>query len=277
MDKLRVVPQLRVNHLHILRVAFQEQVFHVVEATLDVGAKLPHGHALIRTYLATDLVGDNQYRDVEIVATLANTVRNLVYLANLAQKLVPQTVILLISRGVENTTSQFLLAFIAAHLLHDANCLCHMPACICFDRHELGDVGALVDRPVLVELLEQALNFGSMAEQVFRSQLAEFQRHGGLGCHHREVQLRDGVLEFGESLVHHVALLEDHLGELVFLSVDPEIREGLLCRVQDLDQVIQRGCYRIIVENPISCRKVLAVVAGCALEEREREEILKAL
>ena len=91
------------------------------------------------------------------------------------------------------------------------------------------------------------------------------------------MQLRYRVLKLGESLVHHVALLEDHLGELVFLSVDPEIGEGLLCRVQDLNQIVQGRGYRIIVENPISRRKVLAVVAGGAFEERESEEILKAL
>ena len=103
-----------------------------------------------------------------------------------------------------------------------------MPPGISLDCHELSHIGSLIDRPILVKLLQKTFDFGSVTKQLLRSELAEILRHSCLGCHHREMQLRDGVLKLTECLIHHVALLEYHLGELILLSIDPEVGEGLL-------------------------------------------------
>jgi len=89
--------------------------------------------------------------------------------------------------------------------------------------------------------------------------------------------LRNGILQLGERSIHHVALLEHHLGELVFLPVDPEVGEGFLGGVEDLDQVVQRGGNWIVVENPVRCREVLPVLSRSSLQKRESEQVLQAL
>ena len=64
MDKLRVVSQLWIDHLNVLRVPVDEQVAQVVEAAINVRAELAHRHALTGADFATDLVGDDQDRDI---------------------------------------------------------------------------------------------------------------------------------------------------------------------------------------------------------------------
>ena len=62
-----------------------------------------------------------------------------------------------------------------------------MPPRIGLYRHELSHIRTLIDRPILIELLQQTLNLGSVFEQLFRVQLTELFRHGRLGGYDREV------------------------------------------------------------------------------------------
>lgn len=61
VDKFRVVPQLRIDHFHILRVPVYEQGPQIVEASLDVLAELPHGRTLVSADLAPYVVRDHEH------------------------------------------------------------------------------------------------------------------------------------------------------------------------------------------------------------------------
>lgn len=189
MHQLRVIPQLRIDHFNVLRVPLQEQILHVVEAALDVRAQLADGHALTCTDLTAHLIGDYENGDIEIVSSLPNAVGHLVDLTDLPEELVSEAVVLFIRGRVQDAPSEPLFTLIASHLLHDSDGFRDVPASVSFDRHELGHVGPLVDRPVLVKLLEKTLNFGSMAKKLFRAKLAKSLRHGRFGRHYGQMQL----------------------------------------------------------------------------------------
>ena len=189
MHQLRVIPQLRIDHFNVLRVPLQEQILHVVEATLDVRTQLAHGHALTCTNLAAHFICDYEDGDIKIVSSLPNAVCHLVNLTNLSKELVSKAVVLFIRGCIQDFPSEPLFTLIASHLLHDPDGFRDVPASVSLDRHELGHVGPLIDRPILIKLLEKPLNFGSMAKKLFWAKLAEGLRHGGFGRHHGQMQL----------------------------------------------------------------------------------------
>ena len=118
VHQLRVVPQLWVNNFNILSVPLHKQIFQVVIATLDVQAELPDSLALACTHLSARLLSNDQHRDVQIVTPLSNAIGNLVDFADLAEELIPQTVILLVCLGIENASTQALFTLVATHLLN---------------------------------------------------------------------------------------------------------------------------------------------------------------
>ena len=67
--------------------------------------------------------------------------------------------------------------------------------------------------------------------------------------------------EVCECLIHHVALLEDKLRELILLAIDPEVRERLLSAVKYLDQIIERRRNGIVVQDSVSSREILSIVS----------------
>ena len=70
------------------------------------------------------------------------------------------------------------------------------------------------------------------------------------------------ILDLVENLTEVVEQIPpsfyDLFREHIFLSVHPEVREGLLCRVQDLRQVAQ---LPFLVENFVSVTEFLAILA----------------
>ena len=52
------------------------------------------------------------------------------------------------------------------------------------------------------------------------------------------------------------------MGEDIFLSIDPQVRESFLCRVEDLCKVAQTS---LLVENFVGFAKLLAVGPGCTV------------
>ena len=154
VDQLWVVPKLGIDNFDVLGVSLHEEVLQIVETALNVGAKLANGDTLARTYLSTDIISNDEDRDIEVITTLPNTVRYLINLADLVQKLIPQAVILFICGCVENASTKSLLAFIATHMLNDSYGLGHMSPCIRLDRHQLSHVSTLIDGPILIKLLK---------------------------------------------------------------------------------------------------------------------------
>ena len=60
-----------------------------------------------------------------------------------------------------------------------------------------------------------------MAQELLWCHLAKLFRHCCLRSYDGEVQLRDFLPQLLERLIHHVALLEYHLRELILLTIDP--------------------------------------------------------
>ena len=167
MYQLRVVPQLWINHFDILRIPLHEQALQILEAPLYISAELSDSHTLTCTDFPIDFVSHYQNRDIQVISTLANTVSHLVNLTDLAQELVPQIVVLIICSCIQNASSQSLLAFIPTHLLHDPYSLCDMSTGICFNCHQFCHISLLIDRPVLIELFEESLDFSPVSEKLF--------------------------------------------------------------------------------------------------------------
>ena len=91
------------------------------------------------------------------------------------------------------------------------------------------------------------------------------------------MQRVDRSLEHGEGLIHHVALLQYELREFILLAVDPQVGEGLLGAVENLNQVVEGRRHRVVVENSVRRCEVLSVVSRSTLQERESKELLEAL
>jgi len=96
VDELGVVGQLRVHNLDVFGVPVNKEVFHVVEAALNVRAQLPNGDTLTRAHFPADFVRNHQHGEVHILPALAYAVGNLVDLADVAQEFVAQIVVLLV-------------------------------------------------------------------------------------------------------------------------------------------------------------------------------------
>ena len=59
VDQLWIVPKLGVDNFDVLGVSLHEEVLQIVEASLDVGAKLSDSDALARAYLSTYIVSND--------------------------------------------------------------------------------------------------------------------------------------------------------------------------------------------------------------------------
>lgn len=207
MNQFWVVSELRIDYLDVLSVPVTEKVAKVVETSYNMGTKLPYCHALRSAYFAAYFVSDDQNGDIKVISALTDAVCYFVYFAYLPQEPVPEIIILFIACSVQNATPQSLLTLVAFELLHNSNRISDKFTSVGLYCHELGHVCFLIDRPVLIELLKQTLNFSPVLQEFFWCKLAKFLRHRGFCRHYGKMELRDLFFELLERLIHHVTLL----------------------------------------------------------------------
>ena len=183
MHEFRVIPKLRIYDFYIFGVPFDKQILHVVEASLDVGAKLADCNALTSANFATHFICHDQNWNIKIITTLSNAIGNLIDLADLSKEFITEIVVVFIWGSVEDAASKSLLALVTTHLLDNTDRFCNMPPSISFDRHEFSDISTLIYRPILIELFQQSLNLGPMTQKILSIQLAEVFRHSCFGCY----------------------------------------------------------------------------------------------
>lgn len=136
----------------------------------------------------------------------------------------------------------------------------YVSARVRLDVHQFLDVAFLKNCPVLVKVLEFALQAAAPTMQIVRRNRAEILAHGCSTRDYPVVKLAYFCFQLGKGIEEHVSLLDHHLAKFVLLSVDPQKWKCLLGAVKDLHQVIKRVGLWVLVEDAVGHAKVLPVV-----------------
>ena len=76
------------------------------------------------------------------------------------------------------------------------------------------------------------------------------------------IEVPDYVLYYAELLEELAACIEHFMGEDIFLSIDPQVRESFLCRVEDLCKVAQTSLF---IQYLVRLRELFTVVTCCTI------------